>query len=328
MRILFWAIQPQSWTDGHGTQDFQLWLQETRARNLVTIDSTQDAMSLPGGSPDEKCVVAVDEVNTLVEDIRNTDTSRAAFGNLISVPRDMLQSRLFSFVAGTVAQPVIDAFKSCDTRVYTIYLCMLFKKLYGLIDLWRGKWQSFNYFAIDHAAVMNEVFAEGSNDSILLSQRSGRDYAGVSNIRINFLKKYPDVVETSSSISGDAQHQEPGLESKDSGHGWYHKLEAITTFQQSNLLDHGELLVIDATQFSDIYAVLAPLLSPVLTHRLDTNLADEDSLKEVLGPQLVELIKCQQRNGGCKGDQDFLNRIHLVEMSGEVGKDFIQQVDL
>ncbi|KAI9790310.1 MAG: hypothetical protein M1835_001070 [Candelina submexicana] len=238
-------------------------------------------MLLPGASPDENCVIAVDEANTLIKDIRNTDTSRAAFGNLISVLGDiMLQSQIFSFVAGTVVQPVIDTTKSCDTRVYTIYLCMRFSRPSSPNLGW------------------------GHHTKLIF-----KDY----------LQEHQENIEAWE----DIKH----LDSK----ATTLITVGITTWKlspPSNLLNHGELLGTAATQFSDIYAVLAPLLSPVLAHRSDTNLADEDSLMEVLDPQLVELIKCQQRNGGCKGDQDFLNRIDLADLSGEVGKDFIQQVDL
>ena len=107
MRILFQALKIQealqsgpSFNSPLSGLQYGPWLKEVSREQLKEIHNIPDAMRLLGGDPTEKCILAVDEANRLVDHKLRS----SALPDLIRVLGEaMLETEVFSFMAGTLS---------------------------------------------------------------------------------------------------------------------------------------------------------------------------------------------------------------------------------
>lgn len=143
MRILYGAVQARS--SSTQKMDFSDWLLDIHKRGLQDICRIQQAILLLGGDPKKKCVLAVDEVNKLVEEIRRTglqseDASKSAMKYLTSaIGYSMQYSQIFSFMAGTLISEFATASELSGVSIDIIPLDILTRdEQYAILDAYPG----------------------------------------------------------------------------------------------------------------------------------------------------------------------------------------------
>ena len=144
MRILYEAVQAHSNTD-QDSKDFASWISHVRNLGLADMNNIKQAISLLGGDPRQKCIIAVDDVNKLKEDFTNTglqskEASHVAMKNLFkALFYPMMYSQIFSFVAGTLDNDFVSAARSGGIHLYATTLSILSRaQQYAILDAYPG----------------------------------------------------------------------------------------------------------------------------------------------------------------------------------------------
>ncbi|KAL9032182.1 MAG: hypothetical protein Q9180_006645, partial [Flavoplaca navasiana] len=121
MRIIFQAIRISDEGARKSSLEYSQWLSTLKDLNLVPIDDIHDAIRLVGGDPMKRCVIAVDEVNKLLEEASHmkkgistameAEVSAKAIGQLIKALGGAMMgnSLVVSFIAGTLISTFAEA---------------------------------------------------------------------------------------------------------------------------------------------------------------------------------------------------------------------------
>ena len=121
MRLLFQAIRISDEGARKSSLEYSQWLSTLKDLNLTPIDDIHDAIRLVGGDPMKRCVIAVDEVNKLLEETSHmkkgistameAEVSAKAMEQLIKALGGAMMgnSLAVSFMAGTLISTFAEA---------------------------------------------------------------------------------------------------------------------------------------------------------------------------------------------------------------------------